>query len=338
MNVPNTSLAVKHFPVMLNEVIDISAPKEGGIYLDCTFGGGGYSEEILKFSNTKVIALDRDKSAILRAEKIKKKYSERFFFYNEKFSNLDKVISKKDNIDHIIFDLGLSTFQLLDMSRGFSFQAKDKIDMNMGLSSLSAEEVINHYDEKNLKLIIKIFGEEKEASKIVKNIIKARKIKRISTVSELVKIIERSKKKNYKKKINPCTKTFQALRIFVNKEISELIQGIIKATKLIKPGGKIIIVSFHSLEDKIVKFFFNNYSLNKSKPSRYLPEQVNEQLILFKKFKKNLIRPSETEILKNPASRSGKLRFAIRAESQFKNPEELEIKFKKYLDLESYSA
>jgi 16S rRNA (cytosine1402-N4)-methyltransferase len=210
--------------------------------------------------------------------------------------------------------------------------------MNMGLSSLSAEEVINHYDEKNLKLILKIFGEEKEASKIVKNIIKARKIRRISTVSELVKIIERSKKKNYKKKINACTKTFQALRIFVNKEISELIQGIIKATKLIKPGGKIIIISFHSLEDKIVKFFFNNYSLNKSKPSRYLPEQDNEQLILFKKFKKNLIRPSETEILKNPASRSGKLRFAIRAESQFKNPKELEIKFKKYLDLESYSA
>ena len=142
------------------------------------------------------------------------------------------------------------------MSRGFSFNSKEKIDMSMGLSNLSAEEVINNYDEHTLLLIIKVLGEEKEASKIVRNIIKARKEKKISKVFELVEIVKKSKKKDYTKKINVCTKTFQALRIFVNKETTELIEGIIQATKLIKSGGKIILISFHSIEDKIIKILF----------------------------------------------------------------------------------
>ena len=132
---------------------------------------------------------------------------------------------------------------------------------------------INNLSELDLKLIIKIFGEEKEAARIAKNIVKFRNEKKITKVKDLVEIIEKSKKKNYASKINPCTKTFQALRIFVNKEITELINGIINATKILKPGGKILIVSFHSIEDKIVKYFFSNFSTNKSKPSRYLPEE-----------------------------------------------------------------
>ncbi len=257
MNFPQSSLEYPHFPVMLNEVIKVCNPKKGGNFIDCTFGAGGYSAELLKFPNTSVIALDRDKEVEERANALKKKYNNRFKFYNEKFSNLDKVIDLKEKADAIIFDLGVSSIQLLNMSRGFSFKSKHKIDMKMGLSSISAEDIINNFDEDNLKEIIKIFGDEKEASKIVKNIIKERKIKKISKVTDLVKIIKKSKRKDYSKKINVCTKTFQALRIIVNKETTELVEGIIKASRFVKSGGKIIIISFHSIEDKIVKFFFS---------------------------------------------------------------------------------
>ena len=207
---------------MLSEIIQTcSLNNKNKVIVDCTFGGGGYTKELLKFSNIKVIALDRDKSAIERAKNLKKNFPTKLTFYNEKFSNLDKIIKKEKKPDIIIFDLGLSTFQLQDYNRGFSFKSNKKIDMQMGLSETSAEDAINNLDEKSLKLILKILGEEQEAGKIVKNIIKSRAIKKIDTVTDLVRIIERSKKKNYNKRINVCTKTFQALRIFVNKETTE---------------------------------------------------------------------------------------------------------------------
>ena len=336
MNISVSSLEKNHFPVMLDEVIKIcSNLKNKQLVLDCTFGGGGYSEALLKFPNIKVIALDRDKSTIKRAELLKSKSLNQFHFYNEKFSNLDRIIRNNNKPDFIIFDLGLSTLQLQDYSRGFSFKATDKIDMQMGLSNISAEEVINKLDETSLKLVIKILGEEQEANKIVKNIIKARQIKKIDTVSQLVRIIELSKKKNYNKKINVCTKTFKALRIFVNKEITELIEGLIKATQLIKKGGKIIIISFHSTEDKIIKYYFTNYSSSKSNPSRYLPNQNNKKNSFFEKYKNNFLIPSEKEIIKNPASRSAKLRHSTRTELDFKYPKEFKEKFKRYLDIEN---
>ena len=338
MNAPKSSLEKKHFPVMLNEVIRICSPEKGGNFIDCTFGGGGYTKALLKFPRTNVVAIDRDKSVEKKAIELKKEYSDRFNFYNEKFSNLNKIIKDNYRADAIIFDLGISSLQLADMKRGFSFNSKDKIDMNMGLASISAEEIINNCDINNLKMIIKIFGDEKEASKIARNIIKARKIKKISKVDQLVEIIERSKKKIYTKKINVCTKTFQALRIFVNKETTELVEGIIKATKLVKPGGKIIVISFHSIEDKIVKFYFSNYSKNKSKPSRYLPEEKNKQDILFEEYRKNLLKPSEEEIKLNRPSRSAKLRFATRSTGEFINPINFINKFKKILDLESLNV
>jgi len=338
MNAPKSSLEKKHFPVMLNEVIRICSPEKGGNFIDCTFGGGGYTKALLKFPRTNVVAIDRDKSVEKKAIELKKEYSDRFNFYNEKFSNLNKIIKDNYRADAIIFDLGISSLQLADMKRGFSFNSKDKIDMNMGLASISAEEIINNCDINNLKMIIKIFGDEKEASKIARNIIKARQIKKISKVDQLVEIIERSKKKIYTKKINACTKTFQALRIFVNKETTELVEGIIKATKLVKPGGKIIVISFHSIEDKIVKFYFSNYSKNKSKPSRYLPEEKNKQDILFEEYRKNLLKPSEEEIKLNRPSRSAKLRFATRGTGKFINPINFINKFKKILDLESLNV
>jgi len=336
MNTSFTSLEKTHIPVMLEEITKIcNLSKKKQLVIDCTFGGGSYTEEFLKSTETKVIALDRDEASIKRAEVLKKKFSNQFTFYNEKFSNLDKIINIENKPDIIIFDLGLSTYQLQDHSRGFSFNSNDKIDMQMGLSDTSAEEVINTLDENNLKLIIKILGEEQEANRIVKNIIRARQVKKIDTVTELVKIIESSKKKNYNKRINVCTKTFQALRIFVNKETSELISGLIKATQLIKCGGKIIIVSFHSIEDKIVKYYFTNYSSNKSNPSRYMPSQSNQKNSFFEKYKNNFLTPGLKELIKNPASRSAKLRHATRTEQPFSQPQEFKEKFKKYLDIEN---
>ena len=331
-----TSLEKKHFPVMLDEVIQTCLPiSKDHLIVDCTFGGGGYSKELLKLPNVKVIALDRDKSAIGRAKKLEKNFPKQFTFYNEKFSNLEKVIKKEKKADTIIFDLGLSTFQLQDYSRGFSFKSNERIDMQMGLSDTSAENVINTLDEINLKHIIKILGEEQEAGRIAKNIIKARILKKIDTVSELVQIIEKSKRKNYNKRINVCTKTFQALRIFVNKETTELIEGLIKATQLIKFGGKIIVVSFHSIEDKIIKYYFTNYSSNKSNPSRYMPTENNKKNSFFEKYKNNFLVPSTEELVKNPASRSAKLRKAIRTKQEFIYPENFKEKFKKYTDIEN---
>jgi len=336
MNTPMSSLEnFPHFPVMMSEILQTCNPIDGGLFVDCTFGGGSYTKELLKHPKTKVIALDRDKTAIDRAKIIKERNPENFLFFNEKFSNLDKVISKENKPNAIIFDLGLSMIQLQDYSRGFSFKSKAKIDMQMGLSFLSAEEVINTFDEKTLKLIIKIFGDEQEASKIAKNIIRKRKSKKITNTSELVEIIEKSKKRNYNKKINVCTKTFQALRIFVNKETTELIEGLIKATQLVRDGGKIIVVSFHSIEDKIVKYYFKTYSLNKSNPSRYLPSTNDKKISFFENYQNKFLTPSQQEMIRNPASRSAKLRYVVRRKEGFVYPDNFRIKFKKYLDLEN---
>ena len=329
-----SSSELSHFPVMLDEVIKICSPDKGGVYIDCTFGGGGYSKQLLKFSKTKVIALDRDEFILKISKELEKKYPNRFFFHQKKFSEVNTVIDNK-SADAVVFDLGLSSIQLNNLERGFSFNSKETLDMSMGLSPTSAEEVVNNFSEQKLKSIIKILGEEKDASRIAKNIIKTRLIKKITKVDQLVEIIKKSKKKNYASKINPSTKTFQALRIFVNKEITELIEGIINATKVLKPGGRILIVSFHSIEDKIVKYFFSNFSSSRSKPSRYLPENKDTNISLFNKYKNKIFKPSNLEIIKNPPSRSAKLRYATRSKNKFIYPNELVIKFKKYLDLEN---
>ena len=333
MNNQSSSLDLSHFPVMLNEVIKISSPSNGEKFIDCTFGGGGYSKQLLKFPKTIVNGLDRDKTVNVIAKKLENKFPNRFKFHQVKFSKLDTI--SNDFVDTVIFDLGLSSIQLNDLERGFSFKSSKDLDMSMGLSQISAKDVINNLSEINLKLIIKILGEEKEASRIAKNIIKFRSEKKITKVKELVEIIEKSKKKNYVSKINPCTKTFQAIRIFVNKEITELINGIINATKILKPGGKILVVSFHSIEDKIVKYLFSNFSTNKSNPSRYFPNNESENTVLFEKYKNKIIKPTKKEIDQNYSSRSAKLRYAIRSRNEFQYPVKLIEKFQKYLDLES---
>ena len=336
MNTHTPSLDSSHFPVMLNEIINISSPTKGGIFVDCTFGGGGYSKALLKFSKTKVKGLDRDSSILKIAKSLEKKFPKRFQFFQIKFSQIEKISNKR--VDTVIFDLGLSSIQLKDLTRGFSFKSTELLDMSMGISHISAQEVVNNLSELQLKLIIKILGEEKEASKIAKNIVKARADKKITRVNDLVKIIERSKKKNYLSKINPCTKTFQALRIFVNKEITELINGLTNATKILKPGGKILVVSFHSIEDKIVKYFFSNFSESKSKSSRYFPDTDEKNIALFEKYRNKIITPSKKEIDQNNPSRSAKLRFAIRSKNKFIHPSDLFEKFGIYLDLEAINV
>ena len=336
MNKQISSLEASHFPVMLNEIIKISTLPSSKKFIDCTFGGGGYSKEILKLSNTTVQAIDRDKKVIKFAKELEKKFPQRFKFYQKKFSQLDTI--SKESVDAIIFDLGLSSIQLDDLERGFSFKSDKKLNMTMGLNEMSALEVINNLSEKDLKSVIKLLGDEKEATKIAKNIVNQRKIKKITNTLDLVKIIENSKKINYENKINPCTKTFQAIRIFVNKEITELIYGIINAAKKLKPGGKILVISFHSLEDRIIKYFFTNFSKNQSRPSRYLPENQAPNTTLFNEYKNKVLRPSKKEIQKNSRSRSAKLRYAIRSNSKFEYPSKLIKKFKKYLDLEAINV
>jgi len=336
MNNQTSSLEFSHFPVMLNEVLKLSSPNKGGSFIDCTFGGGSYSKEILNFPQTNVFALDRDIKVFSLAKELQIKFPKRFKFFQLKFSQLDSVSNK--NVDVVIFDLGLSSIQLDDLARGFSFKSKEKLNMAMGLNEISALEVINNLSETDLKLIIKILGEEKEAYKIAKNIVKYRKEKKITKTSELVEIIEKSKSKKLSNKINPCTKTFQALRIFVNKEITELLNGIINASKKLKPGGKLLVVSFHSIEDRIVKYFFTNFSKNKSKPSRYFPENEDAKTALFDEYKNEIFRPSKKEININYRSRSAKLRLAIRSKNEFKYPYDLIKKFKKYLDLEGINV
>ena len=336
MNNHTSSLEFSHFPVMLNEVIKISSPLKGGMYIDCTFGGGGYSKHLLKFPTVKVKGLDRDSKVKILGKNLEKKFPKRFKFYQTTFSQIENVIDH--NVDTIIFDLGLSSIQLNDFERGFSFNSTKKLDMAMGLNKISAQDAINNLSELDLKLIIKILGEEKEASRIAKNIVKFRNEKKITKVTDLVHIIKKSKKKNYISKINPCTKTFQALRIFVNKEISELVNGIISATKILKPGGKILIISFHSIEDKIVKYFFTNFSTNKSRPSRYFPVKDDSKNALFEEYKNTVLRPTKREIEQNSRSRSAKLRYAIRSKNTFLHPHDLTKKFKRYLDLEAINV
>ena len=322
-----------HFPVMLNQVLSIISPQHGGTFIDCTFGGGGYSKAILEYPDTKVFALDRDELTVKYADTLLKKFPKRFHFFQEKFSNIGNIIKPDLNPKAIIFDLGLSSFQLSDSKRGFSFDSKNFLNMEMGINKYTAYDVINKLDKEYLAAIIKILGEEKDGKKIANQIDKYRKNKEIKTSKELASIITNAKRKKEKYKKNPATKTFQAIRIFVNQELTELILGLIEASKLLKDGGFLIVISFHSLEDKIVKNFFNLYSNLIKNPSRYLPPQ-EDKINLFKLALKKPFIPNTEEIKKNIRSRSAKLRYAVRSENNFLYPHEFKKKFINFIELE----
>ena len=322
-----------HYPVLLSEIISIITPQYGGTFIDCTFGQGGYTKRILSFKETKVIGLDRDLESLKKAEEIQNEFKDRFLFKNIKFSQLNNLKLKNENIKGIIFDLGYSYTQIKDPKKGLSFENIGELNMKMGINDFSAKEVINNLDKKELTQIFKYFGDEKDGSRIAHNIIEDRVTKEITT-EELVRIIESSKRKR-KFKTHSATKVFQALRIFVNKEVTELIYGLINATKVVKKDGIIAVVTFHSLEDKIVKYFFKSLSENKS-VSRYMPKR-EEKVNLFKSINKKPILPSEKEIKDNPPSRSAKLRYIIKKEDFYDFETDILEKFDHLIKIENFS-
>ena len=301
------NLEKKHFPVLLNELISIISPLYGGTFIDCTFGSGGYTKKILEDSSNNVIALDRDNFVKPIVFKLKKTHKKKFKFLNIKFSEINKIES--DSVKAVIFDLGYSLNQILDFDRGLSFKSKGKLDMRMGLNNFTCDDVISNMSQQNLFKIFKFFGDEKYAKPISKKIVEVRQNKKIKT-ENLVEIIEGIKRK--KSKRNNSTKIFQSLRMFVNQEISELIKGLINAYNILPVGGLIAVVTFHSIEDKIVKFFFKEYSETKNS-SRYLPKSTSSKKYFNLERKKPII-PSSYEIKINPPSRSAKLRFAYKLE------------------------
>ena len=322
----------KHFPVLLNEIISILSPHYGGTFIDCTFGQGGYSKKILENNKNKILAIDRDIDSKAIIEQFKKKYQSRFEFQNKKFSEVLNLSKNLKDLKGIIFDLGYSTKQIKDPKKGLSFNTKGKLNMKMGFNNFSADDVVNKLEQKDLAKIFKVFGEENSSNIISKRIISFRKNKNIQT-EDLVNIINSVKKRRFSK-IHNATKVFQALRIIVNNEISELIYGLINSFKALPVGGVIVIVTFHSIEDKIVKFFLKNYSENKNS-SRYLPS-IKENKHLFKLIEKKPIVPSKKEISLNSPSRSAKLRYATKLNNNY-DFSELIQKFNYLLEIENLS-
>ena len=322
----------KHYPVLLNEIISIISPQYGGTFIDCTFGQGGYSKKILEFEKTKVIALDRDRESEKKANQIKINFEDRFIFKNIKFSQLNNLKLKNEDIRGVIFDLGYSYTQIKDPKKGLSFQSKGNLNMQMGLNNYSAEDVINKLDEKELEKIFKFFGDEKESKFISRNIVKERSKKKIDTQT-LVEIIDKTKrKKNFK--VHSATKVFQALRILVNKEISELIFGLINAAKVLKKDGVLAVVTFHSLEDKIVKYFLKSLSENKS-ISRYVPVTQQAETLFILDQKKAIV-PTDKEVNENLPSRSAKLRYGIKKSNFYDFETDILDQFKNLIEIENF--
>jgi len=322
----------KHYPVLLKEIISVFSPQHGGTFIDCTFGQGGYTKKILNFKNTQVIALDRDIETKFKADQISKEFPNRFIFKNKKFSQLDNLKLKNENVRGIIFDLGYSLSQIKDPKKGLSFNSKGNLNMQMGLNDFSASETINKLGIKELEYIFKFFGDEKDSKIIAKKIIIEREKNKIDT-ENLVKIIDQSKRKK-KLNIHNATKIFQAIRIFVNKEISELIYGLIAAVKVLKKDGVLAVVTFHSIEDRIVKSFFKDLSENKS-ISRYVPK-LEQPETFFKMNQKKPITPSKEELKENTPSRSAKLRYIIKKKDFYDFKTDILKKYNHLIEIENF--
>ena len=307
-----------HKSVLLKEVINNLAPKAGEVYLDATFGGGGYSAAMLESSDCKVYAIDRDSVAEKYAQKLTKKFPKNFVFLKGKFSECKELLEEKkvNQLDAMIFDLGVSSMQFDEKERGFSFDSESKLDMRMDQTNpLSAFEAVNELSEEELTKIIKEFGEEPKAKLIAKKIVQTRKSKAISSCKELADIV-RSFYFGYFK-TDPATKTFQAFRIFVNQELEELKEALQASVDLLKKGGRLIVVSFHSLEDSIVKNFLKKESGLDQAKSRYLPhdlmnKEAKEKQYNFRILNKSAIQPSKEEVATNYRARSSRMRVAIK--------------------------
>ncbi len=305
-----------HKPVMINEILSFLPLTKSINVIDATFGGGGYSKTILeKFNVNQLLAIDRDPISKIFAKEIESKFSN-FSLINDKFSKIEEIVNnakfKDKKFDIILFDIGTSSNQIDNAQRGFSFNKSGPLDMRMGSSDKNAYDIINNYEEKNLADIIYQYGEERYSRVIAKEIVKNRKIKFISDTIALSNIIKKClpKKNQLKNKIHPATKTFQAIRIYVNDELIELKTSLEKTLKILNKDGLILVVSFQSLEDRIVKDFFNHNSGKRWRSSRHYPELPDKLATQLKIITKKPILPSASEILENPRSRSAKLRVA----------------------------
>jgi 16S rRNA (cytosine1402-N4)-methyltransferase len=299
-----------HVPVLLAEVLAALAPKHDGVYLDGTFGAGGYSRAILGAAKCEVIALDRDPEAIARGRALKAQYGERLALIEGRFGEMDKL-APVDAVDGVALDIGVSSPQIDDPARGFSFRADGPLDMRMGKDGLSAADIVNDWPETDLAGAIYRLGEERHSRRVARAIVAARREKRIERTSELAAIVRACVPRS-KDGIDPATRTFQALRMAANDELGELSRGLAAAERLLKPGGRLAVVSFHSLEDRAVKEFLKKRSGGEDRGSRYLPAKAAPRAPSFALLNRKGTKPDAAEIARNPRARSATLRVAER--------------------------
>jgi 16S rRNA (cytosine1402-N4)-methyltransferase len=304
----------RHIPVLGHQAVEMLNPHAGGIYLDATFGAGGYSRAILNIAGTRVIGVDRDRSAIAGGFDLVDKSDGRLTLVEDRFSNLAEVCAAQgvNAIDGVVMDVGVSSMQLDQAERGFSFRLGGPLDMRMGHDGPTAADVIAEASEADLANIIYIFGEERHSRAVARAIVAARKEAPVTTTRALADIVSKVVRSK-PGEIHPATRTFQGLRIFVNQELDELHLALAAAERVLKPGGRLVVVSFHSLEDRIVK----NFLVERGKAgggSRHLPELAHAAPSFVILTKRPIVADDE-EISANPRARSAKLRAAERTDA-----------------------
>lgn len=300
-----------HIPVLGGPVLEWLSPHEGGVYVDATFGAGGYTRAILDVTGTRVIAIDRDRTAIAAGRSLVSQSGGRLTLVEDRFSNLDDVCAAQgiDAVDGVVMDVGVSSMQLDQAERGFSFRFDGPLDMRMGQEGPTAADLIAKVEVADLARILAVLGEEKFARPIARAIVSARAEAPVTTTKALVEIIGRILRQRVGE-IHPATRTFQALRIFINEELDELRRALLAAERILKPGGRLGVVSFHSLEDRIVKTFITDRARTGG-GSRHQPE-VQHAPPSFSILTKRLVIADEIEVQTNPRARSAKLRVAER--------------------------
>jgi 16S rRNA (cytosine1402-N4)-methyltransferase len=312
-SLPSTD--ARHRPVMLAEVLSALAPRDGGIYVDATFGAGGYTRGLLAAAQCKVIAIDRDPDAISGGAALAASFPDRLTLVEGRFSDMEDLAHRFGitMIDGAALDIGVSSMQIDDGSRGFSFAKDGPLDMRMERSGPTVADVVNKAEAEQLTRIIGVLGEERKARGIAKAIVKARDAEPILTTQALVRAVERATgRQRPQDRIHPATRTFQALRIYVNRELDELAYALSAAERLLKPGGRLAVVTFHSLEDRIVKRFFAERSGKLPSTSRHMPGREEDIDARFTPLFRGHRQASEAETAQNPRARSAKLRAGER--------------------------
>jgi 16S rRNA (cytosine1402-N4)-methyltransferase len=307
-----------HIPVMCAEAVGTLAPKPGGAYVDGTFGAGGYTRAILDAAECTVYAFDRDATAIARGRDLERDAAGRLTLVHGRFSEMDRLLEERDvtSVDGIVLDLGVSSMQLDEAERGFSFMRDGPLDMRMNPGDgPSAAEVVNRMAQDDLVHLLRHFGEERRAAAIAKAIVRARAHAPITRTETLAKVVETVLGPKRPGAAHPATRTFQALRLCVNRELDELAAGLDAAERLLAPAGRLVVVAFHSLEDRIVKLFLQARSGTAPKGSRHLPEIQSGPPPSFALGRRGAIKPSAEEIEANPRARSARLRWAERTEA-----------------------